>query len=396
MAASDGYPYGTAPRYADGDWWVDENSDGRLTSNWEKISPLNYYYRYCTDYVAWKVGANGGNAVGLGNAYQWDDTNKFPVNNSPAIGSVAVWNSPAGGLGHVAYVEKVHPDGSVDVSEYNWSTAGSYGERQKVRADRYVHIKDITAPAWHGIGRDLQFMGKDLLNPGEILRAGQYMLSADTRTYLVMQGDGNLVLYGPGGRPLWNTGTAGSGAVFAGMQGDGNLVLYTSDLRPKWSSGTAGHNNSRLIAQSDGNLVLYNPNNTPVWNSGTGGSVGGAIYLKKSNGRLNPGERLLVNEYVRSGDKRYILIQQNDGNLVLYGPGLHPLWHSGTQGTGAVFTGMQGDGNIVTYTSSLVPKWSSQTPGNPGAFMILQGDGNLVIYSPSSRPLWASNTPGQI
>jgi hypothetical protein len=43
------------------------------------------------------------------------------------------------------------------------------------------------------------------------------------------------------------------------MQGDGNLVLYDYAGHPRWASGTDGHHGARLVLQCDGNLVIYDP-----------------------------------------------------------------------------------------------------------------------------------------
>jgi len=53
------------------------------------------------------------------------------------------------------------------------------------------------------------------------------------------------------------------------LQDDGNLVVYDTAGHPRWSSGTAGtgaHN--RLVVQNDGNLVLYSAHGA-VWNTHT-------------------------------------------------------------------------------------------------------------------------------
>ena len=42
-----------------------------------------------------------------------------------------------------------------------------------------------------------------------------------------MQGDGNLVDYGPGGQVIWNPVTYGNPGAYAIMQADGNLVVYS-------------------------------------------------------------------------------------------------------------------------------------------------------------------------
>lgn len=75
---------------------------------------------------------------------------------------------------------------------------------------------------------------------------------------LVMQSDGNLVLYRtesypPGSSatsyyPVWasNTWNMGTGPYRATMQGDGNFVVYDSVNRPLWSSRTFGSHQLHL------------------------------------------------------------------------------------------------------------------------------------------------------
>jgi hypothetical protein len=53
------------------------------------------------------------------------------------------------------------------------------------------------------------------------------------------------------------------------MQTDGNLVIYVPGGHPIWASGTNGNPNSRLIAQSDGNVVIYRPDGHPIWATNT-------------------------------------------------------------------------------------------------------------------------------
>lgn len=54
------------------------------------------------------------------------------------------------------------------------------------------------------------------------------------------------------------------------MQGDGNLVLYDSlGGAPVWSSNTWGHPGVSLSIQNDGNLVIYDFNGAVLWASNT-------------------------------------------------------------------------------------------------------------------------------
>ena len=99
---------------------------------------------------------------------------------------------------------------------------------------------------------------------------------------LLMQGDGNLVLYYQAtGGALWSTSTVNSGSNRAVMQSDRNFVLYNSANQAKWSSGTVGNPGSNLYIQDDGNLVIYNPAFKALWSSGTSAQCPG--YFKSLN-----------------------------------------------------------------------------------------------------------------
>ncbi len=107
----------------------------------------------------------------------------------------------------------------------------------------------------------------DLLRVGEELRRGDYLTSLNGQYRLILQRDGNLVLYGPREQALWSSGTQGMPIEKCIMQGDGNLVLYLFTGQPAWSSNTPRYPGAFLAVQSDGNLVIYSPQ--PVWATNT-------------------------------------------------------------------------------------------------------------------------------
>jgi hypothetical protein len=111
-------------------------------------------------------------------------------------------------------------------------------------------------------------------------------------------------------------------------------------------------------------------------------------------GVLLPGQSLGVNQSMSSCDGRFTLIQQGDGNLVMYQNGVGALWSSLTSGTTANVTIMQGDGNLVTYTPEFKPLWSAQSDGNPGAWLELDNHGSMVIHS-GDKLVWWSKTGGK-
>jgi hypothetical protein len=87
---------------------------------------------------------------------------------------------------------------------------------------------------------------------------------------LVMQTDGNLVLYRTQvGWPLWASNTAGQPVSQAVMGADGNFVAATPVGTPRWASGTSGYPGAWVVMQDDGNLVVYDAANVPRWASHT-------------------------------------------------------------------------------------------------------------------------------
>jgi hypothetical protein len=109
--------------------------------------------------------------------------------------------------------------------------------------------------------------GCGVVGPNTTLARGQGRHSCDGRFFFVHQTDGNVVLY-QGGTPLWSTGTHGRSTGNLVMQGDGNLVLYTPGGAAVWSSGTHGHPGAWLGVQGDGNVVVYS-GTRPLWATNT-------------------------------------------------------------------------------------------------------------------------------
>lgn len=105
----------------------------------------------------------------------------------------------------------------------------------------------------------------DRLLPGQRLNKGESLISSNGQYTLILQYDGNLVLYGRG-RALWASNTNGRAVDYAIMQSDGNFVIYGYPAAV-WASGTVGWSNAYLIVQNDGNVVIYGQK--PAWATGT-------------------------------------------------------------------------------------------------------------------------------
>ncbi len=103
------------------------------------LSPLNYYYRQCTDFVAWRLNRDAASTSapfrfvwsnmtpGGGDASQWKwawENNGWKVSSTPVVGAVAWFNG-----NHVSYVKSVLPGNKVLIEEYNFSYSRNYGQR---------------------------------------------------------------------------------------------------------------------------------------------------------------------------------------------------------------------------------------------------------------------------
>ena len=102
------------------------------------MSPLNYYYRECVDFVAWKLNVDAGSTKAPfkynwfnltpsgGNAYQWKyawEQHGWATGTTPKAGAVAWFGY------HVSYVKAVNADGTVLIEEYNHQSDHLYGQR---------------------------------------------------------------------------------------------------------------------------------------------------------------------------------------------------------------------------------------------------------------------------
>lgn len=101
------------------------------------LSPLRYYYRECVDFVAWRMNRDAGvtsapwkwdwGNLASGSAHAWADewaSRGWPTSSEPVVGAVA-WFP----YNHVAYVQSINGDGSVNIEEYNQNSDHSYHRR---------------------------------------------------------------------------------------------------------------------------------------------------------------------------------------------------------------------------------------------------------------------------
>jgi hypothetical protein len=102
------------------------------------------------------------------------------------------------------------------------------------------------------------------------LNINDQLVSNNGHLNLLMQRDGNLVLYRTMfGQALWSSNTVGQQVTHTIMQADGNLVAYTASGTADWATGTQGHPGAYAMLQDDGNFVVYDAANNALWASNT-------------------------------------------------------------------------------------------------------------------------------
>lgn len=224
------------------------------------------------------------------------------------------------------------------------------------------------------------------LTPGTEIKPNERLLSQDAHNNLLLQNNGNLVLYSTF-KPVWSTGTEGTSTSRLIMQDDGNLVLYNTSGEPLWNSGTHGNSGARLVLQTDGNMVIYSESNVPLWSTRTNEKPGLLMFANPTlkSSKLYTGQRL------DTVDRRYRLALQGDGNLVIYSQG-KPKWASDTVGKKISHLSMQRDGNLVLYNEDGGAVWHTKTNGQGVSRLEMQPDGNLVIYNKANKPTWHTKT----
>jgi hypothetical protein len=259
------------------------------------------------------------------------------------------------------------------------------------------------------------------ISAGATIASGGCLISPNKQYELIMQTDGNLVLYYLSqGDPLWATNTAGNPGAQFRLLSTGGMVIQVSGANI-WSSPTSPVPSAILGLQDNGNVQDFGNNSTalglPVisysaWQTGTTNLRGWSL---PSGSTLSPGQ------YLMSQNGMYKLSMGTNGLLELSyvtrpigqsGSYFCPMWSrpystanvsSLVLGDGETYSpslnagsylAMQTDGNAVIYpgTSSGSTIGLSNTDNNPGAALYVQSDGNVVVYGADGTALWASGT----
>jgi hypothetical protein len=207
--------------------------------------------------------------------------------------------------------------------------------------------------------------------------------------------DGNLVLYEYGKRPLWSSGIHGNASWATLIWG--SLSLYDDHHQPiGWSTPATDDFPATLVMQNDGNAVVYRDfDHAVVWATNTCCHAAAPPAPAAGAHQVEVGQALPLGGKITSPNGVYRLVLQDfDGNLVLYKNGTKALWAFGARFDS--YFKNQTDGNLVAYLSEGPAVWASNTAGKGAGTLVLQDDGNLVLYRNSNRAvIWATNTYGK-
>ena len=125
-------------------------------------------------------------------------------------------------------------------------------------------------------------------------QTGAIISSSNGAYDLIFTAQGLAVIKTQNNTTIWSVNISGfTHSVTLVMQNDGNLVLYSANDTPLWATDSSNHPESSdgeekyLILQDDGNLVIYDWDamsaDDPMWATGTCGGV--------ANGCGTPGAR---------------------------------------------------------------------------------------------------------
>lgn len=307
-------------------------------------------------------------------------------------GNFAVWNSRgqvvwmtgdhAGGGGYVV----VQDDGNIGV----WGNRGAWasrtggtgaGHRLVMQDDGNLVLYSAANAAIWSSKFGHTGISRDTIRTDARMYGGQGLISNDGRCRAGLQSDGNFAVWQEN-RVVWMTGDRAGGGGYVTVQSDGNIGVW--GRRGAWESETGwtgrGH---RLVMQDDCNLVLYSTGNAPIWSSKFG-------KTGISRTTLHAGASLYRGQGIVSKNGRYKAMLHSNGNFSVSDiwRGGRVLWKTGATGTPARVT-MQKDGNLGVWGGDWV--WASGTGGTGRSNrLVMQDDGNLGMYTASNTVPWSS------
>jgi len=116
------------------------------------VDPWLFYKRQCTSFAAFMFLRHYGRVFyntrpGQGSAWNWGALARdqgYQVSDTPSVNSVVFWGrSQIMPYGHTAWVTRVHPNGLIDLEEYNWNFERSFNVRLNVNPSQWGYAQYI-------------------------------------------------------------------------------------------------------------------------------------------------------------------------------------------------------------------------------------------------------------
>ncbi|MEU9948254.1 tyrosinase family protein [Streptomyces sp. NPDC047939] len=175
--------------------------------------------------------------------------------------------------------------------------------------------------------------------------------------------------------------------------------LHHSNIDRLWALWQQRNRNETYLPQSGGPPGQNVNDLMPPWSNVRVSAVLdhrslGYIYDTENptaqDDHMHPGDTLRSGDSISSGDGRYRLVYETDGNLVLYQDGERtPRWSSRTQGRSPGMCVMQMDGDLTIDDADGQRVWSLGIDGR-GNRLRLTGDGALEVTGLSGAIAWRS------
>jgi len=229
----------------------------------------------CTWYASGRVKEMGGSPAALasmlGNANNWHNqlSNGATIASSPQVGDIAQWSS--NGQNHVAVVEKVNPDGSIVISESNYSLSplhhvrtialGAVGTKATGWPDRFIRVPGAgtsTAPS----------------------PVNESLSSFEQARQQAVAGAGSAA-GSPVGQPWYVNFSTGSGWVQEFQEPSGNkrlLMMQDGSNTAYWVLGDNYKEYMRMGGVSGANPLGFPWNNEAAFQAGEAAGTGRGVW----------------------------------------------------------------------------------------------------------------------
>jgi surface antigen len=354
--------------------------------------PWGFFNRECTSFVAWRLnndngvsfynGMPGPNGTGsganrFGDASNWAShaaSIGYPVNTTPAAGSIAVW--PAS-VGHVAYVDAVNSDGTINTEEYNWFTSqfpngdGAYHTRTEFKWQaagvQFIHIRDLGSTQMMITG-DSAVYAKNSVGPG-----GWAQEAASGNAQAVAAG-GSYQMFLRGDSAVFAKNSTGSG--------------WTQETNPATANAIAiSSTGIQLMRTSDAAIYSKNTIGFGGWTQEVGPGNAAAIAVGGNTEMFIRGDAaVFAKSYGSSGWTQ----ETSPGNATAIA----------VSSTGVQMF-IRGDGAVFA-TQSIGGAWTQETsPGNAAAIavggntqMFIRGDSAVFATTSIGGPWTQETDPG--